>query len=214
MCIRDRDGKQNKNDKPDTAKHLTKSRKDIGVIVVADTDLLHDQFWLRKQNLFGQESIVPISANADFIINALDNLSGSTDLISLRSRGKSNRPFTVIDVMRLDAERKFLAEERKLKETLEKGKERIAELETSAKSTAGSLLTPEQQQEIKAMRAELFKTRKQLRDVQHNLYRDIERLEANMKFINVGLMPLAVALIAAMLATVGMRRRRASATRN
>ena len=208
-----KDVEQNKNAKPDTAKHLTKSKKDIGVIVVADTDLLHDQFWLRKQNLFGQESIVPISANADFIINALDNLSGSTDLISLRSRGKSDRPFTVIEAMRLDAERKFLAEERKLKETLQKGRERIAELETRAKATAGSLLTPDQQQEIKTMRGELFKTRKQLRDVQHNLNRDIERLEANMKFINVGLMPLAVAVIAAVLAAVGIRRRRASAVR-
>ncbi len=67
---------------------------------------------------------------------------------------------------------------------------------------------------IKTMRTELFKTRKQLRDVQHNLNRDIERLEGNMKFINVGLMPLAVALIAAILATVGMRRRRASAAEN
>ena len=82
-----------------------------------------------------------------------------------------------------------------------------------AKATAGSLLTPDQQQEIKTMRGELFKTRKQLRDVQHNLNRDIERLEAKMKFINVGLMPLAVAVIAAVLAAVGIRRRRASAVR-
>ena len=70
------------------------------------------------------------------------------------------------------------------------------------------------QQEIKNMRGELFKTRKQLRDVQHNLNRDIERLESKLKFINVGLMPLAVAVIAIVLATIGMQRRRKSGTRN
>ena len=207
-------GKQNKTAGPDDGKHLTQSSEDIALIVVADSDLLHDQFWLRKQNLFGQSSIVPISANADFLINALDNLSGSTDLINLRSRGKSDRPFTIIEAMRLDAERKFLAEERKLKKTLAKGKERIAELETRAKATVGSLLTPEQQKEIKKMRGELFNTRKQLRDVQHNLNRDIERLESKLKFINVGLMPLAVAVIAIVLATIGVRRRRKRAARN
>jgi len=207
-------GKQDKTAQLDNGEHLTQSSKDISLIVVADSDLLHDQFWLRKQNLFGQSSIVPISANADFLINALDNLSGSTDLINLRSRGKSDRPFTIIQAMRLDAERKFLAEERKLKKTLAKGKERIAELETRAKTTVGSLLTPEQQLEIKNMRGELFKTRKQLRDVQHNLNRDIERLESNIKFINVGLMPLVVAVIATVLATIGIRRRRKSAARN
>ncbi len=198
----------------DNATHLKESSKDVGVIVVADTDLLHDQFWLRKQNMLGQEIIVPISANADFVINALDNLSGSTDLISLRSRGKSTRPFQVVETMRLAAEREFLAEERKLKESLETARERIAELQSRAKAGAGSLLSEKQQEEIQTVRGQVLETRKQLRDVQRNLNRDIDGLEARLKFANVGLMPLAVAVIAAVLAMVGMRRRRAAVQRN
>ncbi|MDP7548939.1 MAG: Gldg family protein, partial [Alphaproteobacteria bacterium] len=172
--------------------HLRESSSPISVIVVADTDLLHDQFWLRRQNLMGQEVIVPIAANADFVINALDNLSGSSDLIGLRSRGKSSRPFDVVQAMRLAAERKFLSEERKLKESLKKSKSRIAELESRAPAAGGNLLTREQQAEIKSVRTQVLQTRKQLRDVQHNLNRDIDGLESRLKFANVGLMPLAV----------------------
>ncbi len=188
--------------------HLKESSDPISVIVVADSDLLHDQFWLRRQNLMGQDVIVPIAANADFVINALDNLTGSSDLIGLRSRGKSTRPFDVVEAMRLAAEQKFLAEERKLKESLEKSKNRIAELESRAQAGGGSLLTPEQQAEIQSVRSQVFQTRKQLRDVQHNLNRDIDGLETRLKFANVGLMPLAVAVVAAILALFRLRRRR------
>ncbi len=204
-----------KGDKPSEKKppgkatpHLARSSKEIGVIVVADTDLLHDQFWLRKQNMMGQDVIIPISANADLVINALDNLAGSSDLIGLRSRGKSDRPFAVVEAMRLSAEQKFLAEERKLKEALEKSKGRIAELESRAQATAGSLLSPQQQADIRSIRTQVLKTRKQLRDVQHNLNRDIDGLEAKLKFANVGLMPLAVSVIAALVALFRLRRRR------
>ena len=193
--------------------HLAESGQDIGVIVVADTDLLHDQFWLRKQNMAGQEVIMPISANADFVINALDNLSGSSDLIGLRSRGKSTRPFLVVQSLRLAAEQKFLAEERKLKKTLEESQGRIAELQSRAGATGGSLLTAQQQTEIKSIRTQVIKTRKQLRDVQAELNRDIDQLEAKLKFANVGMMPLAVAAFAAILALLGRRWRRTNRAR-
>jgi ABC-type uncharacterized transport system involved in gliding motility auxiliary subunit len=190
------------------AVHLAESKNPISVIVVADTDLLHDQFWLRRQNMMGQDVIVPIAANADFVINALDNLAGSSDLIGLRSRGKSTRPFVVVEAMRRTAEQKFLAEERNLKESLEKSKSRIVELESRAQASGGSLLTPEQQVEIQAVRTQVLKTRKQLRDVQHNLNRDIDDLETRLKFANMGLVPVAVSVIAAILALFRLRRRR------
>ncbi|MDA1100499.1 MAG: Gldg family protein [Proteobacteria bacterium] len=203
-----KDGAEGKTGTQPHVPHLKASSNPISVIVVADSDMLHDQFWLRRQNLLGQDVIVPIAANADFVINALDNLSGSSDLIGLRSRGKSTRPFEVVEAMRLSAEQKFLAEERKLKENLEKSKSRIAELESRAQAGGGNLLTPEQRAEIQLVRAQVLKTRKQLRDVQHNLNQDIDGLETRLKFANVGLMPLAVAVIAAILALFRLRRRR------
>ena len=188
--------------------HLAESQQPINVIVVADTDTLYDQFWVRAQELFGQRVMVPTAANADMALNALDNLSGSADLIGLRSRGKSTRPFEVVDALRRDAEQQFLEQERQLNEKLNETQKRIQELQGKAQASGGALLTPEQQAEIESAREEVLKTRQELRAVQRALNRDIERLEARVKFANIGLIPLVVAVVAVVLALVRQQRRR------
>ncbi len=96
--------KEEPKEKDDAAKkspHLGKSKSDINVIVVADADMLRDQFWVELQQFFGQVIAIPIANNIDFVINALDNLAGSDELIGLRSRGVSQRPFErVVDLTR------------------------------------------------------------------------------------------------------------------
>ena len=67
------------------------------MIVVADTDLLSDRMWVQVQDFFGQRIPQPWADNASFVINSLDNLSGSDALISVRSRGRFSRPFEVVD---------------------------------------------------------------------------------------------------------------------
>ena len=57
-------------------------------------------------------------------------------------------------------------------------------------------LVPQQAQEIEKFRDEQIKTRKELRAVQHELQKNIEGLGTVLKFINIGLMPLLIALIA------------------
>lgn len=64
------------------------------IIIVADSDMLHDHFWVVFQNILGQEFGVPNSGNGNFVVSALDNLSGSEALISIRNRGTFVRPFT------------------------------------------------------------------------------------------------------------------------
>lgn len=198
--------------KPDPAEHLAQSKTPINVIVVADSDMLFDQLWLRKQNLLGQEVTIPVAANGDFLINALDNLSGSSDLISLRSRGKSARPFEVVEELRRSAEQKFLNQERELQAKLTQSQERIGELQSKAEAGGGQLFSNEQQQEIDKAREEILNTRKELRDVQHNLNKDIERLETELKFVNIGLIPIAVAVLAVILAGLRYQRRRRQAS--
>ena len=196
--------------------HLAESKGPINVIVVADSDTLFEQFWLRRQDLLGQQLLVPVAANADFLVNALDNMAGSNDLISLRSRGKSARPFEAVEALRLAAEQQYLARERELTEKLEQTQTRIAELESRAQAGGGALLSREQQTAIADARAEVLNTRRELRAVQRDLNRDIERLETRVKFANIGLIPLAVAVVAIALALLRhqRRRRRASTERS
>lgn len=193
------------------SEHLAKSSAPINVIVVTDSDMLFDQLWLRKQNLLGQEVVIPVAANGDFLINALENLSGSSDLIGLRSRGKSARPFVVVEELRRAAEQRFLNQEQELQAKLTQTQERIGELQSKSQAGGGQLFSDEQQREIEKAREEILNTRKELRDVQHNLNKDIERLETELKFVNIGLIPIVVAGLAIILAGLRYQRRRRQA---
>lgn len=188
--------------------HLKASDGPINVVVVGDADNLFDQFWVRAQDMGGQKVYVPTSANGDLLINALDQLAGSKDLISLRSRGKSTRPFEVIEALRRDAERRFLDEERALTKKLEETQKRIAELQGKTAGEGGALLSQQQQAEILKAQAEVLNTRRQLRDVQHNLNKDIEDLEAQVKLANIAGIPILVGLVAVALAATRYQRRR------
>ena len=151
---------------------------------------------------------MPTSANGDLLINALDQLAGSKDLISLRSRGKSTRPFEVIEDLRREAEGRFLSEERELTKKLEDSQQRIAELQGKAAGEGGALLSEEQVVEIEKAQAEVLNTRRELRAVQRNLNKDIEALERNVKIVNVAGIPVVIAIIALGLAATRYQRRR------
>lgn len=178
---------------------------DINVIVFADTDMLADRFWLRYTNYLGQRVPQPVSDNANFLVNALDNLSGNDDLISLRSRAEYARPFTRVEDIRKQAESRFREQERQLQQKLEDTEQKIAELQQS-RGDGQMLLSPEQREEIESFRAEQLRTRKALRAVQRDLKRDIEQLGTQLKFANIGLIPLVVAALAVLLGLWRLRR--------
>ena len=195
---------------------LMKSEGPVNLIVVADSDLVEDRFWIRKQQFFGREVAQPIASNANFVINAVSNLGGSDELIGLRSRGVSQRPFDRVDELRQQAELKFRDKERELQDTLEELENKIALLEgveTRTDASTGEIrvelsLTQEQRDELDSSRLEMVSIRKQLRDVQRGLREDVENLETRLQFVNIGLVPLIVAAIAIVLGTVRVARRR------
>lgn len=189
------------------APQVMESVKPINVLLVADADLLDDRFWVRTQQMMGQSMYVPIAANADFLVNAIDNMSGSGDLIGLRSRGRSQRPFELIDNMRRQADQQFLARQRALEQKLDSTQKQLADLQSKAQEQSNALLSAEQEAAIATFRDQLLQTRRELRGVQRELNRDIESLQVLVKFINIGLMPLLAALVAAGLAIVWRRRR-------
>jgi ABC-type uncharacterized transport system involved in gliding motility auxiliary subunit len=196
-------------DKPAVAPaaHVVESAKPINVLLVADADLLDDRFWVRSQRMMGQNVYVPIAANADLLVNAIDNMSGSGDLIGLRSRGRSQRPFEVIDNMRRQAEQQFLARQKQLEQKLETTQKQLADLQSKAQDQSNALLSAEQEAAMTTFRDDLLSTRRELRGVQRELNRDIESLQVLVKFINIGLMPLLAALVAVGLAIVWRQRR-------
>ena len=168
----------------------------INVIVVADSDILSDLFWIRTQSMFGMDVPQPIADNGTFIINALDNLSGSNDLISLRSRGEFTRPFERVEAIRRDAELRFREREKQLIAKLEETEKKLLQMQQEQGGNTNLILTEEQAAEMEKFRQIRLDTRKELRSVQHELKKNIENLGTKLRIINIGLVPLLIIVIA------------------
>jgi ABC-type uncharacterized transport system involved in gliding motility auxiliary subunit len=188
-------------------KRLTQSSEPVNVIVVADTDLLRDMFWVDFQDYYGTRAAVPRADNDTFVINALDNLSGSNDLINLRSRGRSVRPFERVADLRAAADQEFRIKELLLQEKLSETGQKIRDLQQGVTSEDGKPVMSEAQlEEINKFRTEHIQIRKDLRNVQHALGKDIESLGTRLKIINIALIPLVIIVLATILGVVRMRR--------
>jgi ABC-type uncharacterized transport system involved in gliding motility auxiliary subunit len=190
------------------ASWLKESKKPINVIVVADTDMLGDRFWVRTQNFFGQQVTIPTASNGDFVVNALDNLAGSDALIGLRGRGLAARPFDLVQKIRTEADARYLAKAQALQERLKDTEKKLASLQKEGQGGSHQILTAAQQKEIDKFRDDMLATRKSLRDVQHALRVDIDRLDALLKFVNIGLIPILISIAAIVIALVRALRRR------
>jgi len=195
------DGKKAVKLKP----HVAKSKEPINLVVIGDTDLISARFWIREQDFFGQKMAVPLSNNADLLINALDNLSGSKDLIQLRSRGFSVRPFYKINDLRNAAEEKYRDTERQLSEKLADLQKKTKDLNVEDKGGT-VILTQAQRETFRKFRVEMLSVRKQLRDVQLALRQDIERLDTQLKILNIWAVPVIIAFLAVVLAILRRRR--------
>ncbi len=169
---------------------------EINVILVSDTDIMADHFWTRPQTMFGIDVPQPIANNGDFVINSIENLSGNTDLISLRGREKYARPFAIVDNIRREAEAKFREREAELQTRLEETEKKIRALQQEQGNEQSYLLNNELTKEIEKFRADRLAIRKELRDVQHELKKNIEKLGAQLRFINIVLIPLLITLMA------------------
>lgn len=175
----------------------------VNVIVVADTDFLQDQFWLDVRDLLGQQVALPSAHNGTFVLAALENLTGSDALISLRARGVADRPFELVNQLRREAEERYLSSEQALTTRLNDLRTKLASLQ---KEGSGELvLSDKDHQEIERFRADLVATQRELRHVKRELRKDIDRLDGILKLANIAAVPLLIGLVSIGLA---YRRRR------
>lgn len=190
---------------------LKASAKPLNVVIFADTDLLSDFMWGQQANFFGQAIFQPFANNGELVWNAIDNLAGSNDLISIRGRASYARPFTRVVALQTEAESRFRATEQQLEEQLNQTEERLSKLQTAQPGSGEVILTTEQAREIERFQAEKLRIRKELRAVKSQLERDIKSLGMWTKVINVLGVPALFALIALLVAHWHRRRRHAIA---
>ncbi len=196
------EGKPVKDDKDDSKKDdstkddkpLKESKEKANIIVVADVDMLSDRFSVRVQNLLGHKITFPLNDNLNFIYNAIENLSGSDDLISIRSRGKFTRPFTKVKDIERKAEERWKDEEKALQMKVNEMNSRINDLIKSGKKQEKQMLSHAILDEINKYRIERKHAQKKLREVRRKLRQEKESLGNNLFVINTFLIPLFISI--------------------
>ena len=190
--------------------HLSRSKKPIDVIVVADADLLHEKFWADMRIEGDQQVPTPFANNADFLVNALDTLAGGEELMGLRARRESSRPFELVAQIRREAERRYRSKERELIDRINETQDEVDSLLAREGAVIGAdVLSTKERTRIDTLRRGILSMRRELRGVQHALREDIEQLDATLKFLNIGAMPIILALLSLLVILVQRVRRKA-----
>ena len=179
----------------------------VQLVIVADSDVWDDRFWVHVGNQMGRPVAEPFADNGALILNAVENLTGSDDLISLRTRASSDRPFTVVQALRQAAEVKYRETENALQTNLTQAQQALAQLQQGGTGNAIAL-TQKQKDEIERIRRGMAQTRAQLRDVQRNLRAEVDALGNRLAFLNIFGVPLLVAAFALVLGLIRRARRR------
>ncbi len=172
--------------------HLAASTRDLQLIVVADTDLLADAFWVNVAPGPGGFS-EPFANNGDLVYNAVENLSGQAGLIGLRTRAVASRPFHRVQALRRSAEQQFLQTERSLQQRLSELEQQLGALQRG--EDGAPALGAEQQAELERFQQEKIDVRLQLREVQRQLNADIDALSMTLRVVNIVLVPAFVAFL-------------------
>ena len=190
--------------------HLAKSSTPANIVIIADTDFLMDYLWVQQRELLGQRIAQAFANNGDLIANILDNLSGSSALISIRGRASFSRPFERVDALKRQADDRLRSKALELQAELQQTESKLTELQSKRNDQSSIMLSPEQEAELKRFTAEKTRVRKELRETQRGLDVDINRLGSRLKVINIAIAPLVVAIAGVVILSTRRRRRAAS----
>ncbi|MDC8011861.1 Gldg family protein [Tahibacter soli] len=174
--------------------HLAEAKEANAILLVADTDVLSDRLWAQSTNFMGQRLLTAFANNGDLFINAVDNLTGDTDLISIRGRATSQRPFTKVEELKRSADIAMRSQEQKLQGELSETERKLTELQSAKSQDQQMVLSPEQKAELDKFMKRKVEIRKELREVRRRLDADIESLGTRLKFYNILLIPILLVL--------------------
>lgn len=205
----DKKGDEPKKDEK-AAPHLREAAAENQVVLVADVDLLSDGAAVEVQEIFGQRLVVPRGGNLSFAQGLVEQSAGDHNLMKLRSRASFTRPLLVVREMEAQAQQQYLGKIKELEDVVNQTQEKLQELQKGKPGVATStILTAEQQAEIDNFRKKVAESRSELKEVRRNLRLETDRLEFWTKVVNIGLVPLLIALTGLGFALA--KRRRAAA---
>jgi ABC-type uncharacterized transport system involved in gliding motility auxiliary subunit len=181
-----------KKEEPTPADSLKESKGTSTLFVIADTDWLFDDYSVRKFNFFGQTAAEPFNDNLALAANTIEFLGGSQDLISIRGKGTSLRPFTVVRKMEAAAQKQYQAKLSELDARLQQVQTKLSELQGKKGEGNRLVATPEMAKAIEDFQKQQATMRGERREIRRALREDIDRLENKLLIVNLLATPLLV----------------------
>ena len=188
---------------------LKEAKSDGVVILIGDADFAYDAIAGRSQQLGNQTVFEPSNGNLNLIQSSVEQLAGDSNLIGIRSRASGNRPFEVVNKMQAAAQDKYQGKIDELQTSLDDARQKLAALQTSKQSDQKTLLSPEQQAEIKKFHENEAQVSQELKQVRKNLRQEIDSLQETLKWINIAAMPILVTVAGLALAWIKRQKRAA-----
>jgi ABC-type uncharacterized transport system involved in gliding motility auxiliary subunit len=202
LVVSDDEGDESQSEK---LTGLTESQEPGAVVVLADVDMLSDLVAYRR-TIFG---VSPVGDNSTFILNTLEDLSGSSALISIRSRGNFNRPFTRVDKIEAKAEAETADEEARVMAKIQGFEQQLNEKIRSIEGDdKGALIGQTIIEEKKKIELELRQAESQLRDIKMDKRLQVEKIKSKLWLFCTLPGPALMLLIAVLLGVYRSVKRR------
>ncbi len=188
-------------------KHLWRSDDDAIIFAIADVDWLFDPFALQSIEVGGRLVVRPLNDNLTFLLNLVEYASGDPALISIRSRGRLQRPFTRVVKLFQAAEEQYREQEASLARQIAEIEKRIMALAGQEGINSYDQLPAEVKSEVRQIQQELLPMRKKLRDIRHQIREEVDSLGRHLIVINLLAGPFFVLLFAAFVHLVRRKRK-------
>ncbi len=176
--------------------HLKESKKPGRLFVVADSDFMLDAFTVRQRQINGQVAMEELNDNLKFVLSSLETLGGSNELVTLRSKGTSIRPFQRVVALEREAQKEYQAKLDEIEKRLEEANNKINEISrrTGGDLSKGLVITPEMQREIEKFQKEAAELSEQRRQIRRGLSEDVNALGRKLAVFNLLVGPLLAGL--------------------
>ena len=196
------DEPQDPNEGKKTKKLITglkEAEQNCAVVVFADVDFISDQM-AYQDSFFGK---LVVGDNSALMLNTIDDLSGSSDLVSIRSRGNFKRPFVVVDEIERQAEAETAEEVAKINAQIAGFQSELQSILASAKEGEEEIIGSSIVQKKKDLELKIHEAQRQLNEVKLKRRERIEHLGNAWRQVNMLVAPTVILVIAVVL---GVRR--------
>jgi ABC-2 type transport system permease protein len=177
-------------------KHITGMKEasaDCAVAVFSDVDFLWDPLAYVSYGIFGK---APAGDNAALLLNTVEVLGGSGDLISIRSRGSYRRPFTVVDEIEQKAEQATAAKVELINAQIAGFNKELQDLVSSKDSQAQDVFGSTIIQKKRALELNIHNAQRQLRAVRAKSLEEKEQLGNSLRRLDMLAVPSVIMVVA------------------